>query len=245
MQKCGFSETQFSFNYTNEFVQAKSITNLPFFPDTVNEGRYYGFDVCVGNYFLQYKKSNLFDINDPQPRFYNAFNSNYFKIKIKADKRQFQFLKKISRLNQNFNKVMYVTPEFHTRRELKRRFASHSIIDGSAHFSLNDFPDNLTGDHYLIYNDKDNSGTLFSEPRRIKKSNPNLDVEENHNNRLSLFKMAEKIMREVDRSEHYNQIQDYRNQPGEFVRQVRGLLMNEYQSLWLPVINWNEFERHV
>lgn len=102
MQKCRFSETQYSFCFVFEYLQTRTphflsqyLKPIPFFTDTVNEGKYYGFDVCVGNYFLQFKKSNLFDIGDPHPKFFNAYNSNYYKLKINTDAKQFKKLESL------------------------------------------------------------------------------------------------------------------------------------------------------
>ncbi|MBI3502012.1 MAG: hypothetical protein HY063_09470 [Bacteroidetes bacterium] len=211
---------------------------IPFFTDTVNEGKYYGFDVCVGNYFLQFKKSNLFDIGDPHPKFFNAYNSNYYKLKINTDAKQFKKLRDISSFNRNFNRVFYSSPEFHTRQDMHLNYQGSSIIDNSAHFSVNDFPATISGIHYLIYTDTSVDGHLFSEvPTKIPKSEFFFNTEMNLDYRISLFDMAEKIYSVLnDESNSLKEIKN-RESPEKFVRSVWSFLLNEYKIQWYPIIS--------
>jgi len=234
MRKCGFSETQFSFNFTFEFLNKYPGTTNPFFPSTRTEGKHYGFDVCLGNYFIQFKKSHLYDIGDSPPEFYKAFNSVYFKIEINASRKQFKFLKRISKENNRFNKVLYSTPMFHTRKELKDYYSNQTVISNTACFSVNDFPDTLTGNHYMIYENAAGHGVLFSDPVRVPKSTIEINAEGNRQFSLSLTEMAEKlqgIILEVDnRFNLPNQLFDQ-----DIIRRVWTYLLVSYNILWIPI----------
>ena len=65
MKKCEFSETQFSFCFTFEYIKMFYPSGpIPIFPNTVKEGREGGgYDVKVdGNIFLQFKIPKFYNI---------------------------------------------------------------------------------------------------------------------------------------------------------------------------------------
>src|SRR6187401_1487857 len=139
MQPCSFSETQFVMQYVFEHYNKFPISPFPFFPDTVAEGKYYGFDVCIGSFFYQFKISPYYEFTDntrgvDYQKYWNLFGVPYYLKSISTSSKQFKLLKRISNIPQYAETVFYVMPEFHTRDKLKRFYTLKEIISNSARF---------------------------------------------------------------------------------------------------------------
>jgi hypothetical protein len=139
MQYCEFSETQFSFCFSFEYIkQFFPFVPLPIFPNTVDEGRVGGgYDVQInGNIYFQFKIPLYYDlVSNFWRRDWNVFGHEYYKIKLDTDGYQFKLLKD---LQAPGNEVYYATPEFHTSRDLSTNYISDKIVSNSGIFSLSD-----------------------------------------------------------------------------------------------------------
>jgi hypothetical protein len=242
MARCAFSETQFAFQYVFEHYNKFPFSPFPFFPDTVAEGRYYGFDVCLGSLFYQFKISNLFesrDVKGPATRdIWSAFSSPCYTKPLNLSGRQFQMLKRIASLHRYNNSVFYVMPRFHTRSDIKDYYISKDIINASAHFNVNDFPNALTGTHTLVYTENSTYGVLFSEPSKIQISiNPqNIELFLNNKPR-SLFDTAKELVSLIDDDVEFPMQLDKPSREASFVKTLQAILLNEYDTYWFPIID--------
>lgn len=145
--KCEFSETQFAFNYTFEILRRYSNLQIPFFPNTIQEGQDGGgYDVrcdfkVKGSLFLQFKIPSYIK------------NKNKYKIIIKN--KQFEQLRDLVLQELKFNKpanlVYYVAPRFHSRDNLENFYYDNTIEFNSALFPVGEFPNLDKSQHTLVY----------------------------------------------------------------------------------------------
>ena len=252
MQRCSFSETQFVFQYVFEHYNRYKFSPFPFFPDTVAEGKYYGFDICIGNLFFQFKVANQYTALDGKSKstipLWNAFKTDNYQIIIKASDIQFKLLSRIASNTKYSNSVYYVAPCFHTKIDLIHNYNHKTIIDNTAHFKVNDFPKHLKGQHKLVYTATSKVGILFSEPSEILLSK---NIIENNfeplQNRTSLRDVAYDI-RDAVLNLNGNLIglttfQD-KDLPQIFVKQMQAVLLNEYDIHWFPLIDLNRLSHY-
>ena len=114
MPKCEFSETQYSFGYTYEFMNnyIPWSDTFPFFPSTGMEGKTgFGYDVLINhNLFFQFKIPFYVTKNHKNTKDqWNAHKKAYYRISINTDENQFKQLKDLKMPN---NEVFYCAPEF-------------------------------------------------------------------------------------------------------------------------------------
>lgn len=167
--QCGFSETQFSFCFTFEYMRS-NLPAIPFplFPNTVVEGRDGGgFDVKVGeNIFFQFKipkRGN--SVSNSQRKFRNVFNGDWYEVKIDTNSNQFRLLKELA--NNSMNEVYYAMPNFHMLCKMRKYYAEGLVERNSSIFNLRDLPPYLSGYHKLIYHENYTNATIFSEPYKL------------------------------------------------------------------------------
>lgn len=238
MQRCEFSETQFSFCFTFEFLKLFfPHVPLPLFPNIREEGSTGGgYDVQInGNMYFQFKIPNLYDKeNNFTRKYWKTYNKEYYRIKLQTDENQYRFLKDLQSPN---NFVYYVTPEFHSVPDLTNHYNFNSIGYNSAFFSIGDLPPHGSGYHHLIYRPGEPLGQLFSEPTPIKKSEL-LDPREYRGGRnieLSLYTQA-LIIRE--KLLNYNipiNIETDSNQSFVLVKMVYTILLTNFNIHWIPL----------
>jgi hypothetical protein len=242
MQKCQFSETQFSFCFTFEYIkQFFPSIPLPIFPNTVDEGRLGGgYDVQInGNIYFQFKIPVYYDkVSNYWRKDWNVFGHEYYKIKLETDKYQFRLLKD---LQSPGNEVYYSTPEFHTSTDLATYYTSDRLVTNSALFSLNDLPPYRSGHHNLIYSPLHNWGRLFSEPKdlkKIKSINP-FELFPEDISKLTIYQQALTISK-ILRSQEYKpsiQFEFNSNRPVQLVKEVYTALLTDFNTHWYPVIS--------
>src|ERR1700757_1958393 len=102
MHKCEFSETQFSFSYTFELIQRnRGLLPMPTFPNTVQEGRYGGYDVGFGDpevdgsLFFQFKIPGFYEIRGWRAKGWSCYQKPFYRIDI--EEQQFKLLKALKR----------------------------------------------------------------------------------------------------------------------------------------------------
>lgn len=242
MEKCHFSETQFSFCFTFEYIkQFFPNIPLPIFPNIREEGRIGGgYNVQInGNIYFQFKIPVFYDkVINFNRKHWNVFGHEYYKIKLETDQNQYKFLKD---LQGSRNKVYYATPEFHLSCDLNSFYTSDNIVQNSAVFSLNDLPNYNSGYHNLVYSPSHDFGKLFSEPMEIKKVksiNPDELFYEGKND-LTIYDQARKILKIIQNNKdgltdaYY--IDD--NKPQQFIKAIHSILLTEYNIHWYPVIS--------
>jgi len=245
MNKCQFSETQFSFCFTFEYLK-RFIPNipLPIFPNTVQEGRSGGYDVGInGNVYFQFKIPTFHDtFSNFYRRYWDTFGHEYFKIYLKTDENQYRLLK---RLDSGMNAVFYATPEFYSQSDLAIHYTNDGIVRNSSLFSLQNLPPVNSGYHHLIYSPTKTWGKLFSEPRRIEKINSinpfKLFPEEKKG--FSLLEQANYLRSILIENEGLSEnsrslLESNKNQ---LVLKVYTVLLTEFDLHWYPVISQNGF----
>lgn len=241
---CEFSETQFSFCFTFEYIkQFFPVIPLPVFPNTVVEGRAGGgYDVeILGNIFFQFKIPTYHDIKSIRnKKHWDVFGKAYYKIKIDTSSQQFKLLKA---LDKPENKVFYATPEFHLWTSLTDYYQHEHIVDNSALFPIQNFPVPIGGYHHMIYRPDYNFGQLFSEPTRIiklKTINPTeLFNREQREIKMTIYKQAleiRKVLLTID-SEIIDKTLFNENNQIEFVKSVHNVLLTRYNIHWYPVLS--------
>jgi hypothetical protein len=244
MKECTFSETQFSFCFTFEYIRSYyPYIPLPLFPNTVLEGRDGGgFDVeIMGNLFFQFKIPKLYDkLNNALRKQWDVFGHEFYRIKVETDKEQYRLLKL---LVKPYNKVYYTTPDFHDMLSLNRFYQSASITKNSSWFPLDSMPAHSSGHHHLVYSPKHGWGKLFSEPIDIIRQqviNP-LELFQNTNfrengNVTTLRSTANELLQII------NQFQE--NTPDILIanadeltvfQRVSYLLLSAYNIHWYPI----------
>jgi len=247
MQNCQFSETQFSFCYTFEFVrQFLPFVPLPIFPNTVDEGRIGGgYDVQIsGNIYFQFKIPTYHDLVSNFFRLHwNVFSDEYYKIKLDTDGEQFRLLKDLRR-QSSLNEVYYATPEFWYTTTLSSYYSGDRILANSALFSLDNLPAYGSGHHHLIYSPQYDWGRLFSEPvdvKKIKSVNP-FELFVGTNSEVTIYSQAVRIsglLREREFSMSGN-IELNTNNPVQLVKNIYTILLTQYNIHWYPIISWQQ-----
>lgn len=242
MQYCKFSETQFSFCFTFEYIKSFFPTiPIPIFPNTVQEGRAGGgYDVQInGNIYFQFKIPVYYNlVSNFWRRDWDVFGHEYYKIKLETDKKQFRLLKDLQ--NQN-NEVFYATPEFHTIKDLSAFYSSDKIVQNSGLFPLDSLPPHGSGHHHLIYSPKHAWGKLFSDPIQVKKVqsiNP-YELFPNSKSELTIFDQAKRIRNILVEGKYRinDQINLNDNRPDQFVREIYTILLTRFDIHWYPVIS--------
>ncbi len=248
MQNCQFSETQFSFCFTFEYIkQFLPFIPLPVFPNTVDEGRMGGgYDVQInGNIYFQFKIPIYYDkVSNFWRRDWEVFGHEYYKIKLETDNYQFKLLKD---LQSPGNEVYYSTPEFHTQFDLANFYSTDNIVSHSALFSLDNLPAYRSGHHHLIYSPNQTWGQLFSEPTKVKKVttiNP-FDLFPNGKSDLTIYQQA-LLISEILNNQDYEPSRRFEfnsNRPAQLVREVYSILLTDFNTHWYPVISRQQ--RHI
>ena len=242
MQACEFSETQFSFCFTFEYIkQFFPHVPLPIFPNTVDEGRIGGgYDVNInGNIYFQFKIPVYYNlVSNFWRRDWRVFGHEYYKIKLETDEEQYKLLKALQSPN---NEVYYSTPEFHTIADLSNFYAFDRIVLKSGLFSLGDLPPYGSGYHNLIYSPRHAWGRLFSDPIEVKKTKFINPVELFPEGRidLTIFDQA-KIIRNILTEGKYKIIGDFsldENKPDQFVKEINTILLAIFNIHWYPIIS--------
>lgn len=242
MQHCQFSETQFAFCFTFEYIrQFFPFVLLPIFPNTVQEGRAGGgYDVQInGNIYLQFKIPIYYDlVSNFFRKYWDVFGHEYYKIKLETNKEQFRLLKD---LQDPTNNVYYATPEFHTSSQLGRLYSTDSIVTNSALFPIENFPGHGSGHHHLIYSPRHSCGRLFSEPTDIKKTkliHP-FELFPDKKTDLTIYEQARQISNILRKGE-YKTIEDIwfnDNKRDQFVKDIYTVLLTKYDIHWYPIIS--------
>lgn len=239
---CEFSETQYSFCFTFEYIkQFYPIIPLPFFPNTVVEGRTGGgYDVEIsGNIFFQFKIPTYIHIRSTRNReHWDVFDKPYYKIKLDTNSSQFKLLKKLEKPE---NKVFYATPEFHTKLSLSTFYQYNQMVENSALFPIQNFPASMSGYHHLIYHPNHDNGKLFSEPiiiDKIRIINPyELFARDERKIKMTIYKQALEIKEILKAIGH--EIADNllfnENRPIDLVILIHNVLLTKYNIHWYPV----------
>jgi hypothetical protein len=247
MECCKFSETQFSFCFTFEFIKRYlPAVPLPIFPNTVVEGREFGgYDVRIdGNIYFQYKVPKFYDRRSNfRRRQWNVFNEAYYKVEVDTDGQQFRLLKD---LIFGANEAYYCTPEFHLIPELEIFYLTDEIQTNSALFSIQELPNYGSGFHELIYNGTQNWGMLFSDPQTIKKTK-----KRNLLDSFAVNKSEETIYSEAVRIESLIRERGFEiskrmglnsDSPVRLVKEVYTILLSEFNVHWYPVVSVGNLE---
>jgi hypothetical protein len=239
MKSCEFSETQFSFCFTFEYLkQFLPIIPLPIFPNIREEGRMGGgYDVRInGNIYFQFKIPNYYNKRSNFNKYWNVFKHEYYKIKLETDKNQYKFLKALQSPN---NLVYYVTPEFHLLNELSNNYNADTIGSNSALFSIENLPPYGSGYHNLIYSPRHPLGHLFSAPVSIKKTillNP-LEYFSRRNAGLTIYQQA-LLTRGIILDGEYQINKSFElnpNQPIRLVKEIYTILLTNFNLHWYPI----------
>lgn len=240
---CDFSETQYSFCFTFEYLkQFFPIIPLPIFPNTVMEGRTGGgYDVKIdGNIYFQFKiPEHITRMNVNNSRQWAVFNESFYRIKINTNSRQFELLKDLQDPNNN---VYYATPDFHTDADISTNYQFDQIVDSSSLFPIQNFPAFGSGHHQLVYHPSYSWGKLFSEPIEIRKEkiiNPYELFQNTQKQKLTIIGQAIQIF-EILKSKEYSIQGDIplnQDEPVGFVKAIHNLLLTNYNIHWYPVIS--------
>lgn len=243
MHGCQFSETQFSFCFTFEYIkQFFPIIPLPTFPNTVEEGRTGGgYDVEInGNIFFQFKIPVYHDlVSNFFRKHWKVFNHDYYKIKLETDENQYKLLKDLLIPG---NEVYYATPEFYTSNDLSIHYGNYEIVANSGIFSLDTLPAHGSGKHVLIYSPHHNYGQLFSEPQRINKItniNP-LELFTEKLKGMTVYKQAISIREILRQQKNYESFQlENEENPDRLVKKIHSILVAKFNIFWYPIISFN------
>jgi len=242
MQPSEFSETQFSFCFTFEYIkQFFPTVPLPIFPNTFDEGQLGGgYDVQInGNIYFQFKIPVYHDlVSNFFRKHWNVFGHDYFKIKLETDEYQFKLLKD---LQSPDNEVYYATPEFHTTTDLGTFYSTDNIVPNSALFPIASFPAYMSGHHHLIYSPRQNWGRLFSEPTEIKKLksiNP-FELFPDNKGDLTIYQQAVRLSQIIKSQENSlsTKYEFNTNNRVQLVKEVYTALLTIYNIHWYPVIS--------
>ncbi len=250
MQDCQFSETQFSFCFTFEYIkQFFPFVPLPIFPNTVDEGRAGGgYDVQInGNLYFQFKIPVYYDkVSNFWRRDWDVFGHEYYKIKLETDEEQFRLLKI---LQSPSNEVYYSTPSFHTSADLSTFYSSDNIVANSSLFSIDSLPPHGSGHHHLVYSPAHNWGRLFSDPvdvKVIKAINP-FELFPDNKYELTIYEQALRIVGQLREGQFKlsGNFDFNSNQPAQLVRQVYTTLLTDFDVHWYPVISRQQNRRRI
>jgi|WetSurMetagenome_2_1015567.scaffolds.fasta_scaffold53359_3 hypothetical protein len=238
MKPCEFSETQFAFCFTFELISLFYPRVLPFFPNTVAEGKPGGgYDVKIGgNIFFQFKIPRYYD---KYKRYWNVFKSPCLKIETYVDSKQFFLLTQLCSADST-NQVYYVAPEFYRQICLNNYYNANEIVKNSAFFGIRDFPRHGTGKHALIYDQPHEWGVIFSQPLRINKQNKQNIIGLHNNTDKNYRTLSEyashlrNLLIEIapDTSEFLSGINDH----ATLIKHIRGILLTNFNIHWYPII---------
>lgn len=231
--RCHFSETQYSFAFTSEYIRRRRIARMPFFPTLVQEGRIYGYDVRI-NYstFFQYKVPEFFNRrNQGTRKYWEEFGHDYYKIRLNTNSKQFRLLKSL-RLGKPHNKVYYATPEFYSQRHFANHYMTRSIEHHSAIFPIDNLPNYQSGYHTLIYHESKNYGVCFSDPKRVQKED--LSDVFYDKGETTLFKTAREIQMIFKEEFKLNgNFKFNESRPFEYIREVAIALRTNFNTAWI------------
>lgn len=239
MQPCEFSETQFSFCFTFEYIKRfLPYIPLPIFPNTVEEGRLGGgYDVAIsGNIFFQFKIPQYHDLVSNFFRaHWNVFRHDYYKIKLDTNHKQFRLLKA---LKSHSSQVFYATPSFHSDVDMESHFRTNQVVANSSLFPIEQFPTPGSGHHHLIYSPRHSSAQLFSEPVSIEKAfavDPR-EMSFQSSSNESIYSQALRIISVLANvADDVSGLENLASRT-EVVRAVYGVLLTRYNVHWYPVI---------
>jgi len=245
MEPCRFSETQFSFCFTFEYIkQFFPVIPLPIFPNTVEEGRPGGgYDVQInGNIYFQFKVPGFYNlVSNFIRQHWNVFGHEFYKIKFRTDEEQYRLLKV---LQNPTNQVYYATPEFHTINALSSHYSLDRVVSNSALFSLNDLPAYGSGKHNLIYSPRQTWAKVFSDPiqvKKVKNINP-FELFQEARLGLTIYDQAKDIRSILLEGQyiHDSSIFFNDNKPAQFVKEIYVALLTRFNIHWYPVISLNQ-----
>lgn len=241
MEPCQFSETQFSFCFTFEYIkQFLPTIPLPIFPNTVQEGQKGGgYDVDIaGSIFFQFKIPAYYDkVSNFFRKYWDVFCKSYYKIKIDTNQMQFRLLKD---LKSSTNQVFYATPKFFDMSDLAMHYANDKIVVNSALFPIENFPSPGSDHHNLIYRPDNTFGRLFSDPIDIKivLARHPLELFSRRERNLTIYEEAQQI-RDILLKGNYMIHGDFlfnSDLPTQLVKEVYTVLLTNYDIHWYPVI---------
>lgn len=236
--RCEFSETQFSFCFTFEFINKYTPWSaIPFFPSTYLEGQPgYGYDVKVGgNIFFQYKVPEFITRkNSRNPIQWNSLNGPFYRITVNTNSEQYRLLKELKRIG---NEVCYITPQFHKIAEISNFYNESSIVENSLTYQIEFLPDYGSNTHNICYSKNEFMSYIFSKPKMLKKVMFSQVI-----NEMKSLKSRDKSIIDVANSiknlliEHFNfeYLKDSNSQ--NIVDQIRGTLLSNFNILWIPII---------
>ncbi|MCF6132506.1 hypothetical protein [Flavobacterium wongokense] len=242
MPECGFSETQFSFCFTFEFIQKYTFwCIIPFFPSTYMEGQPgYGYDVQVNNHlYFQFKRPFLVSRRrNPNQAQWDTFGRSYLRIHIHTDDEQHKLLH-LLKARAPQNKVFYIAPEFNRQDDISRHYINNQIVPNSLIVAIEDFPPHGSGHHSLCYLAGASFAYLFSQPQQVNKQNLEelLFSGNREQQALPLAEEAERIMGLLNELKMPRNL--FINQPegrDERVNYVKNILLSQFNILWMPVI---------
>lgn len=237
MANCKFSETQFSFCFTFEFIKSFfPVIPLPLFPSTVREGMAGGYDVNIdGNIFFQFKVPRVFTRRTAKVAVrWDRHGKKFYVFKIKTNGKQFELLKGIKTTT---NEVYYCAPEFASIAELEDLYYKYQIVNHSAWFPIEAFPPPNSGNHELTYSAGGTTGVLYSEPRSIEKElikSPSQRFE--RTGVSTIYKEAQRLIKVIDRIDERVTLDINRENQNELVKRVHSILISHFNTHWYPVV---------
>jgi hypothetical protein len=243
MPRCQFSETQFSFCYTFEFIEFYCPWSvLPYFPNTYIEGQPgHGFDVKIdGHLYFQYKIPKYITQRRPgNERQWDSFKSEFYRCKINTDDDQYLLLK---RLKQPDNEVFYITPEFHESNIMSNFYHTRQIVNHSTVFSIDNLPPYLSGLHFMCYSPSTQFGKMFSEPTEVERINiieRLATINSRETSALNQIEEARRVQKVILAMNNIPEIPNLRQTEDEYelVKSVRGILLSYFNILWTPIIS--------
>lgn len=243
---CKFSETQFSFCFTFEYLQGFYPLHLmPFFPNIVMEGRIGGYDVRINaNNFFQFKIPTYQIKRSKNNDEWDTFKKPYYRIKINTGSQQFKLLKEL-KIELPKSNIYYATPEFHTEDSLANAYHYNRIVGSSALFLIQNFPKYKSGHHHLIYHKDFDYGMLFSEPLVVeKKKILNFSDFNQMNDESSIMDLALKISKML-LSKGFKTKGDISLSVEGFglIKAVHTILLTNYNILWYPIYKFRQLSK--
>jgi hypothetical protein len=243
MPKCEFSETQFSFCYTFEFIESYCPWSIiPYFPNTYIEGQPgHGFDVRIdGHLYFQFKiPKHITQQRIANTRQWETFNKAFYRCKINTDEEQYKLLKQLKNPD---NEVFYITPDFHENRVISSHYHTRQIVNNSAVFSIDDLPPYLSGLHSMCYIPGIGFGKMFSEPIEVKRVNILERIvsinqrEKAALNQVEEAKRIQNILIEMKELPEVPNLQQFENNY-DLIKAIRGTLLSYFNILWTPIIS--------
>lgn len=238
MSKVRFSETQFSVLYILEFIRHFGAW-MPFLPNTRSEGRYFGFDLCIGGVFIQFKIADVKNIVEIDRmgmlETWTSSDMPCYVKKLDFSGRQFEMLKRISNIPRYRNSVFYVMQEFHKWTSLKENYRARRIVDRSAHFRVSEIQSGLTGKHTVVYSAFSDTAFIYSDPKSLKKVKIK-DAINRQQKVVPIYDEARKIASQLNlKLEGVKSVQIGGFEMFEYIRSVQEHLLLEYDIYWIPL----------